>query len=617
MNHQADTGNLANRQSILEAIHALLESNGGIDETRAKEVRKAVDTLRKADDAPAPADDPPATERKLDVDIDAGLETLRERVNRQVERRNRDYEKARQLLEEVENALAASELQGAEHAYQRLMSVMGNIPGLSEQRWQNIEERLNHVRPQLRKLESWRHWGTSQARQELIGQIRQMKDAGLPPEQLAQRIKEARAQWQTWDKSGDHAGKDLWKQFDDTCKEAYQPCKEHFRQLKKQRAENLIQRQALIDRLNERFEATDWKSPDWRDIDRFVQQAQRDFHRAGTVDFRHRKAIARAMDEALERFDHYLSRERERSLHVRERLITDVEALAGMDNLREALDRLDALKKQWTITVPGKRNTENRLWKRFQAACDGVYHKRDAERRQHDAERHDHLSLKQAVIKELSTAAAAPDAELLANTAQLARSQARWQDIGPVPRKEEASLERHWRTAQQQFRKALAVAEARNRAAELDHLARQAALCRQWEQATLAGQAIDAAAAEAEWNDLPAAGAATAAAMEQRFRQAFTRPDEATLAGNLAALQQACLRLEVLLELESPADCQAARMAWQVERLNASLHKTLDRQDTVEDLLMRALSTGAVPVAYAEPLDQRLQRCLERYHQRQ
>lgn len=622
MNVPADTDSLDSRESILAAIHALLDSTGGIDETRAKLVRRAVEALRSQPEDP-PGEEgeqvvaaPPETETGLDARIDAGLETLRTRVNHQVERRNRDYDKSLQLLGELETALKANELQAAERAYHSLMSVTGNIPGLSDQRWRDIEKRLNRARPRLRKLESWRHWGTTQVRQELIEEVRQLPAAGLPPDELANRIRAARAQWQEWDKSGDHAGKELWQSFDAACTTAYQPCTEHFKLLKQQRRDNLGQRQTIIDRLNERFEATDWKHPDWRDIDRFVQQARRDFYQTGNVDFRHRKTVARALEEVLQKFEDHLARERTHSLRVREKLITDIDALATVENLRDALDRLDALKKQWTITVPGKRNVENRLWKRFQAACDGVYGRRDAERRQHDAERQANLEQKQALVEELNRTAGAADAELLAQATLLARLEERWHDIGAVPRRAETSMEKQWREARKHFRKALDGAESRNRITALDHLAQRAALCHTLEQATLTGQAHDAEHARTQWQALPALDDAHASTLEQRFQQAFARPDDATLAANLATKQAACLKLEVLLELPSPPESQAARMAYQVERLNASLQKALDTQESVEDLLDRVLITGPVPADTAEAMEQRIRDCLTGYRNR-
>ena len=612
MNKQPKSTDLHNRQTILDEINALLGTDNGIDEKRAKKVRKAIDALRNTANTPIAGEDQLADNSDLDATIDAGLDALRARIHKQVEHRNRDYEKAHQLMDELESGLKANELQQAKHAYQTLMSIMGNIPGLSEQRWQDIEKRLNRVRPRLRKLESWRHWGTTQARKDLIDQVMQLKDSGLQPEILAKRIKQAREQWQAWDKSGDNAGKELWKAFDQACKEAYKPCSAHFKNLKQQHAENLRQRQAIIDKLNARHASTDWKQPDWREIDKFINHACRDFHKIGNVDFKHRKPLAKALDETLEKFELYLSRERVHSLRTRERLIADIEALAAVENLRDALDQLETLKKQWTVTVTDKRNLENKLWQRFQLACDSIYRRRDAERKEQAAERDGNLKQKQALIEELAQAAAASDDELLTNASILARTQDRWQKIGWVPRKQEKSLDNRWREACKHFSKALAAAESRDQASELDNIAKRAALCNQCEQAILAVSTIDTDGIKAEWDVLPALSGDNAEAMNQRFTLALTRPNDTTLSRNLAVKQDACLRLEVLLELESPKECQAERMAYQIERLNASMKKNQSAQDLPENLLLVVLSAGAVPAEVAGAIEKRIETCLAR-----
>jgi exonuclease SbcC len=633
MNKTTGTPRLGNRQAILDEINALLATTGGINETRAKKVRKAIDALRVTDAGQPAGEDPPADtlsagdpaqespsapglqpeDIQLDEKIDVALEALRERIHKQVDRRNHDYEISLALAGELETALRENELQQAERAYHKLMSIMGNIPGLSEQRWQDIEKRLNQVRPQLRKLESWRHWGTTQARQELIEQIRKLIGSEMQSGELAKLIQQARDQWHAWDKSGDHATRELWKEFDQVCEEAYKPCKIHFEKLKLLRKENLRQRQAIIDSLNARYASTDWNQPDWREIDRFVSHARRDFYKIGNVDFKHRKPIARALDEALGKFEEYLSSERERSLKAREKLIADIEALTEIASLREALDRLDPLRKQWRNTVTGRRNLENRLWKRFQAACDSVYRRRDAERKQQDAERNENLKQKQALIEELEQAATASDEALLASPATPGRIRNRWQEIGWIPRKHESSIENRWRAAQKKFSAALKAAESRARDSELDNLGRRAALCSQWEQTVLRGNPVDTDSAQAEWNALPGLSGAAADAIQQRFTQALSRPEDTTLASNLAAKQTVCLKLEVLLELDSPAECQAERMAYQIERLNASMKKELDGQDSPEDLLQAALTAGAVPAEAAAEIERRIEVCLARY----
>ena len=45
MTRKSGTVKLGNRQAILDEINTLLEAPGGVDETRAKKVRKAIDAL--------------------------------------------------------------------------------------------------------------------------------------------------------------------------------------------------------------------------------------------------------------------------------------------------------------------------------------------------------------------------------------------------------------------------------------------------------------------------------------------------------------------------------------------------------------------------------------------
>lgn len=615
MNSEPETIQAGNRQAILDEIKVLLEVPGAIDEARAKKVRKAAEKLhnRHADaDSVVTAGD---EDRTLDAQIDAALATLRERIRIQVERRNRDFKKACSLMEELEKALDNNELHHAEQVYHKLMSIMGTIPGLSEKRWRDIEKRLNRVRPRLRKLESWRHWGTTQVRENLISQVNQLVDASLPPEKLARRVQQARDQWHEWDKSGDHASKELWTSFDQACEQAYQPCIAHFEKLKKRRAENLKKRRAIIDDLKARFENTDWKHPNWRELDKHVNHARRDFYKIGNVDFKHRKPLARELDVALQQFEQYLSRERERSIMVRNNLISDIEALENVSNLREALERLEVLRKQWVITVAARRKDEHKLWKSFQGACDKTYRRRDAERKKKDTERNHNLKQKQALINELTAAAVAADDELCANASMLTRIREQWDAIGWIPRKHEKNIENQWRQAQQQYSKALKAARARSRVSELDRIARLAALCNQWEQASLAGNAIERDTAQAEWDMQYTPDIGMAEAIHQRYRKAFKAPDDNELSRNLDQKQHDCLKLEVLLELESPAEFEAERMAYQIERLNASMHGDRAAKDSPRELLLRALTTGAVPADVVEAINERINRCLEHYKQ--
>ena len=77
---QPETTVTDDRQSILEEINSLLETDGDIDEAHAKRLRKAVDALRAPDAAAVGTGETHADQQQLDDAIDSGLKALRERV---------------------------------------------------------------------------------------------------------------------------------------------------------------------------------------------------------------------------------------------------------------------------------------------------------------------------------------------------------------------------------------------------------------------------------------------------------------------------------------------------------------------------------------------------------
>jgi hypothetical protein len=54
-------------------------------------------------------------------------------------------------------------------------------------------------------------------------------------------------------------------------------------------------------------------------------------------------------------------------------------------------------------------------------------------------------------------------------------------------------------------------------------------------------------------------------------------------------------------------------MAYQVERLNASMKMNQGTQDSPEDLLLSVLTIGAVPADAAGGIEQRIKHCIARH----
>ena len=582
-------------QTLINDIENLLASPAGIDETIAKQYRKQAEQLIQT-----------KPDHTLTKDVKTCLTHLRERIHLQVEKRDADFEKVIAELTRANSALKEENLKTVEDATHKALSIAGQIPGLSDQRRGEIDAQLEQIYPKMRKLTAWRHWGTTRAREELIEQIKQIVDSGMDPNKIVSSLRAAKKQWQDWEKTGDHSEHKLWKEFSDTCDAAYAPCRVYFKEQQQLRKDNLKLKRELIAEMQQRFEETDWKQPDWKDVDKWLRQARSRFFKIGHTDYKHHKKLKAALDEIQARFDEHLSRERERSLKARQKLIADVVALEEVDP-RSAIAELDTLKKRWVITVLSRRNIENKLWKDFQKAQDQVYAKRNADRKEQDKERNDNLKQKRLLVEKLLKAANGPGEALLNAPSLAAQLEDQFKAIGYVPRKAEKALMESWRNAHKAHSAALSKAQEAQRSNARNALRDKALFCAELEQQQLKGQQIDAEQAQQAFDSLPALSDKLDAQLRERLSQVIEdQLDNESLKQNTEAQLQRCLKLEVMLDLDTPAEYAKARMAFQIERLSASMSKNTRAQEDAATLREQLLTCGAVEADQYEALRMRI-----------
>ncbi len=584
-------------QTLINDIENMLASPESIDETQAKPFRKKAEALLKDQ-----------LDHPLTKDLENCLSQLRERIHTQVEKRDSDFEKVMAELKTANAALKEENLKAVEEATHKALSIAGQIPGLSEQRRADIDKQLDAIYPKMRKLSAWRHWGTTRAREDLIDQIKQIVDSGMDPNKIVNRLREAKQQWQDWEKSGDHSEHKLWKEFSDTCDLAYAPCREFFKAQKEERKKNLAEKRELIAEIKQRYEDTDWSQPDWKDIDKWLRQARGKFFKIGHTDYKHHKKLKTNLDAVLGQFETELSRERERSLKARRKLVEDILALEQVDDIREAMSTLDTLKKNWQITVLSKRGIENKLWDQYQKAQDLIYGKRNAERKEQDQQRSENLKLKRLQVEKLLKAAGDTPEAVQANASVLAQCSDEFNAIGYVPRKAEKALMDSWRKAQKQFKTALQNARQAQAKSAQTALLEKARLCSKLEQQQIKGEAIDTEAAAQAYAALPELSPQMEQALRKRLDSSCnsTIPGSKLLKDNTAAQLERCMKLEVMLDLATPDAYAKDRMAFQIERLAASMKKNTQAQESAAELKSAILSCGAIEAEQYEVIWQRI-----------
>ena len=324
--------------ALLAELDTLLKKDKKhIDENQAKKLRKQWDQLGEGLDA---------SDERVQK-LTARFETLRGRIHDQVEKRNASYAELENWLEALKKAIKQDDLQTSQQLEQKIINGLNRTKGLSSQRQQTVIQALEALQPKIKKLVSWRHWGTAKAREQVIEEIRNLHETEKDLEKRARRIKQAREEWKQWDNSGEGGDKKLYKAFDEACTAAYEPCRKLFEAQRKQREAASKHRATVCEALEQYYEKADWREPDWKVITTLLREQSARWRKLGPADFRDRKPLQKRYDAIMQRFDGPLDRERKRNLRSRQELIENISKLVELDDNRRAINELQKLKKQW------------------------------------------------------------------------------------------------------------------------------------------------------------------------------------------------------------------------------------------------------------------------------
>ncbi len=494
-------------------------------------------------------------------------------------------------LAELEAHLAAGELRKAEPILQSTESTLAllRLSGASQRRFAEVERRLHATAPRVRELQHWRKWGTDQHREQLCDTLTKVLESDMDMAQTAHALHEAQVAWKRLDHGGSPLNHRLWDRFHELAEQVYNRCRPFLEQQAAEREKNRIHREALCAEL-ERFVAeVDWTRIEWRKAVRAEQETRAAWAAAGPVEGRHRKVLERRFRNAIGKLDRALSEERSRNLELKRRLIEQVEALADEEDLQRAIDSTKNLQREWHTTVPARQGEENRLWQRFRKACDAIFARREAAHAEQTRSESENLEARRTICEALKqTAHEQVDVEALEG--HLADLQERWDAMSHlrVPRASLAALERSWREAQGECRRAVRRLRDEGERQQLDLLRDRAAICRALE--TLAvrdpptSEEIDRL--ERAWSELPIL---QQPALQEAISARFNSVREALAAGGrrleswIAALgendaerERLCLQMEILAGIDSPRERAANRLAFQVSRLAEHMREGAD-----------------------------------------
>jgi hypothetical protein len=528
--------------------------------------------------------------------------TLRERQARS--------EAARGAFEQAlacfEQALDSGKATRAHAAHAELGELRKRIDGALPAQ---LGRRLEQAEQRHSEISRWQRWGDNRQRHRLCEDLRALAAAGLHPDAVATRVREARNEWARLDAmegaARSRAAERMAGRFAALCREALEPARPYFDKRQALRQSRSQEIAALV----ARAQALPAEIDDWTALAALRREAAAALRDLDQVDPRERKSLAKAVKTALERIDALLDARHATIDQGKAALIAEAEGLAGRD-ARGLANGARALQQRWQALGKGRPRRDQSQWKAFRAAIDAAFARLDAERGE--------AAARSAAAREEAAArkaAARAQAEAICD-----EFEARLAEAKPPPRTDIAALEARWRVldvaeaalarrfsaAQASWREAVATLARRERRARFDAWLARYRVCREAETGS-----ADADTLHARWAQCGGDNVA-AAELDGRYTQALEARHATGTDADAEAARDLLVRLEMLGGLASPVEDRQRRLDLQVARLSAHLRGAAPAGIVPEiEALLADWSRLRPRSSEAAALDARLERALE------
>ncbi|WP_237133981.1 DUF349 domain-containing protein [Pseudohongiella sp. O18] len=535
-----------------------------------------------------------------------------------------EVEKSQATLQQL---LTDGRLREAQSLWDRNQNTLKKLTEAEQLR---LQELLAPLKAELTKLLDWKKFAASEKKRELIEKMRALTTDESAPAAKAKLIRELQDEWKLLGHSDDND--ELWLQFSELGKTAFEPCKVYFKERKEKQAANLIARTNICEQL-EAYVATLADKPeqaiDLQEAVKLEQQARTDWKKFAPVAQNKIKSLQQRFNNVL----NALKQQKRSALQLhnaqKQALIDQAKALVEEADLAAAINQAKKLQADWKALGPGSYQDDRKLWTEFRGACDALFARRDQVSREQRNQGNKAENEARKIIGQLNALMALDDE-------QFADARAQYNDLSKAFRAAlSPDMKAQRKNLQDQFNKLARRFDARMKTLPdrktmqlMQLITARAEYCQKLEAKLLSKKAVTETADEitAQWQAFDSVGdPALGNLLEQRLQQLLAHvaaaPDDGKTI-KAAALQQAdamrllCVDAEIMCGVDSPASDKALRMQQQLNQLQKGLGRMpatqKERLENVQQAEMQLICSGPLTEMDRASFSERLQRVRQR-----
>lgn len=535
--------------------------------------------------------------RKAITDEQTELRELADALNTTVAgllTRNRDHQqqlhdKTVALITTLEKALADGKSEEALPAWDK---IQGNISNTSGKIHDALQELANPFKGQINELRDWKAFAATEKKRELIVQMQQLVSADVPPQDLNRQISNLHKQWKALGRSNDNDK--LWAEFKTVSDQAYEPCKEFFKQRKQLMADNLKQRRALCEQLEAELARIDPAAVDVGAINKLLASTDKAWKQYAPVEQSKIKPMQKRYYGLLNQLRKLRKSHARENAAQKQALITEAVKLTRLEDNNQAMQEAKRLQRQWKDIGPSSFKEDKAYWVEFRKACDQIFAQRDQVAAARNEKQQQAESELRSLLDKLEQLLALEDAAF-----RDAKS-----EFHELARQFNATLNAEGRGARSKlvdrFNELKRRIDGRYRAlpdkktqALKDNLETLLALLEPVEQTLLASgsSSVPAALDDSAWEVLDSVGEQDLVARLNARRSLLSAPESVAEQAQQAEneLRTLCIETEIRAGVDSPEADQGTRMQIQLKQLQNGFGQS---RPTAKENLLYARQTG-------------------------
>jgi DNA repair protein SbcC/Rad50 len=506
-----------------------------------------------------------------------------------------------QLVRKAQHALAAGRSRQALGIRRSIEAKAKHFPALPK----HIGDRLQQLDEKLQELQDWKSFAVTPKRSELIAQMQALIGVDEEPTQLAEEIKRLQEEWKELAKGSSDSEED-WTKFHEAAQAAYQPCKAYFENQAQVRESNLAQRKALVARLANYEQTTDWDHVEWKNVINALRSAKQEWRNASPSERGATKPIEKHFDELIARIQARLDAEYAANLERKQSLVAQAQKLATVEDLAQASTDVKRLQSAWRNVGITPHAEGQRLWEDFKQHCDAVFDKRRQEHTERMAELEQNEERALALCMEAEQLSQRSGAELFAAATRTRELQESFAQIGELPRDKAQEIQRRFRRGLDQFEHAIKQQRLREADQAWDNFFDASNRIR-LRQLGPNGSSNDSA--DAELNQFVTAIEHWPKGGKQAIEQKLARKVGGDLAANEAVLRALVIKAEIATGTTTPEADQSQRRTMQLQALVKGIGRaTSSVREQIEALAFEWVDVGPVATAAYDELFARFKR---------